>query len=181
MSVILFIAIILGALILLLSLVGSLQPRLLIIESSRVIPIAQLQVFDAIQQLRTYPKWDPWSTKAPGLIPSFSYFDDAIGSTYSWQGNLKTGSGKLEIVSMDAPHSLTLAIQFGFQHQATATFRLAPEKEETHVTWIFETDLGANPIRRVALPYLKKYIQSDLNLGLEQLKTYLQHEANETH
>jgi carbon monoxide dehydrogenase subunit G len=63
--------------------------------------------------------------------------ESGIGAVYEWSGNLKAGSGRMEIVDTVDAERVVIDLRFlkPFRSRGTATFALQESGDGTVVTW----------------------------------------------
>ena len=77
----------------------------------------------------------------------------------------------MTILAQQEPRFTKIALNFGPRGGAEVGFELTPLGDKTQVDWVFENDLGANPLGRAFGPLMKKMITTDFKNGLIQLET----------
>lgn len=156
---------------LLVALFGLTQPRQVKLVVSRNISASQETLYPFISNLENFVKWSPWSKKDPEMTQRFEGTAGEVGSAYFWSGNKKVGKGSMTILAQQEPRFTKIALNFGPRGGAEVSFELIPLGDKTQVEWVFENDLGANPLSRAFGPLMKKMITTDFQNGLIQLET----------
>jgi carbon monoxide dehydrogenase subunit G len=70
--------------------------------------------------------------------------ESGIGAVYEWSGNLKAGSGRMEIVDTVDAERVVIDLRFlkPFRSRGTATFALQESGDGTVVTWSMDRVVG---------------------------------------
>lgn len=173
MKVIKWILIVIGAIIVIGLVVALFLPKTVDITSTTEVNQPVPKVFHSIASYSDREAWDPWvaldSTTVVEIVPLPGY----VGSTYEWVGD-QIGTGKMEVDSIAYPTHITAKIWFGGQPDpATVTWDFENADNGTRVTWGFHAD-APYPLGRLILNMMKGGLQSDLDLGLERLKSHLE-------
>lgn len=116
---------------------AAMKPDEFHVERSISIKAPPERIFPLINDLQAFVRWSPYEQLDPAMQRSFSGAPGGKGAVYSWQGNDKVGSGRMEIISATAPRNVVIQLDFmqPFEAHNTAAFTLTPEGEGTTVTW----------------------------------------------
>jgi len=168
--------IVLGALIVLVLIIGFLSPRIAKMERSITIKSNPEKAFVQLNSLKNFVNnWSPWTEKDLKAKHEYNDINEGVGATYAWEGDPKTVSkGNMEIVESD---SLKVKSSLAFHKRGTAYVSTYIERlsdEEIKVTWDFEADNGMNPISRIFGNFMNKFLGPDYETGLSKLKKYLE-------
>ena len=152
--------------------VAATRPDHFQVTRNAVIKAPAPKIFALINDLRSFNNWSPFEKKDPSAKGSYSGTPSGVGAAYAWQGR-KVGAGRMEITASEAPHKLTMRLDFTkpFKAQHTAEFTLLPHGDAlTVVSWTL----------RGPSPYLTKVmgvvidmdalIGKDFEAGLANLK-----------
>lgn len=141
------------------------------VERSRTIPVAVERVYPLIVDFHQWPRWSPWEDLDPEMHRSYGGPESGTGATYAWSGNRKAGAGTMTItdVTENQRVDIDLAFEKPFKSQNTTTFMLAPDGEQTTVTW---TMTGPRPLlMRLMGPLMNmdKLVGKDFEKGLARM------------
>ncbi len=152
--------------------VAATRPDHFQVTRNAVIKAPAPKVFALIDNLKSFNNWNPFEKKDPSVKGHYSGAASGVGAAYAWQGR-KVGAGRMEITASEAPHKLTMRLDFDkpFKAQNTAEFTLLPQGDAlTVVSWTL----------RGPSPYLAKLmgvvidmdalIGKDFEAGLADLK-----------
>jgi Polyketide cyclase / dehydrase and lipid transport len=170
MSILYILFIIFGGIALVVAIYGFTQPRLVKLTVAREIQTDTIAVFDQIQNFEQFVRWSPWSKKDPDMTQRFEGDPGEVGSAYFWSGNKKVGRGSMRITAKKSPEFVKMDLNFGPRGGAEVTFNVIPNGENTLVEWVFENDLGANPLSKAFGPLMKNMLQKDFEQGLKNLE-----------
>lgn len=170
MSILILVFGVFGLVALIVALYGLTQPRQVSLTVSREIHADTTAIFPYISNLENFVQWSPWSKKDPEMKQRFEGVAGEIGSAYFWSGNRKVGNGSMTLLELEETRMAKVALNFGPRGGAVVRFELTPIEDKTRIDWIFENDLGANPLGRAFGPLMKKMIATDFKTGLIQLE-----------
>ncbi len=141
------------------------------VERTRTIDVAPDRLFPLIVDFRQWTRWSPWEDLDPDLHRAYAGAESGPGATYAWSGNRKAGTGRMEILRVDEPREVEVALDFEkpFRSSSRCVFLLTPAGAGTTVTWRM---VGAQPLAlRLLSPVLSmdKLIGKDFERGLERM------------
>ena len=166
----------LGAVVVVLAVVGLFLPRTVHVERSAVVAAPAATVFTVLNGFHQFGKWAPWPELDPNMKTTFDGPDAGVGAKYAWSGNDQVGTGSQEIVE-SRPFSLVKSkLVFGGFEGADdfATFALTPEGQGTRVVWSFDGDNKYNVLSRYFGLMMDAFIGPDYEKGLAKLKTFVE-------
>ncbi|WP_170411043.1 SRPBCC family protein [Ruegeria atlantica] len=164
-------------LVLILVLVGVsyLLPSKAEVSRSITIDAPASAIFPYVNSMQETEKWSPWLSRDPETQLSYSGPEAGVGNTLNWASDHpQVGTGSQEIVESVPDQTVKTALDFGPMGQATASFDLTPEGEQTQVTWGFESDLGMNPMSRWMGLMMDNWVGGDYERGLTNLKALVE-------
>lgn len=161
----------LGALVLLLSLVGFLLPSKARVERATVIRSSPSAVYDRIATLKRWPDWSAWTTaRFPDMTTRFEGPDSGVGAVMIAQGK-SSGDGTVKITVADPAKGIVYELDY---EHGTQIFQGAilyePAADDLRVTWSLETNMGLNPYKRWGGLFLGSLMGGDMSEGLATLK-----------
>lgn len=160
-----------GILIFLISL---LLPSKAIVERSGVIDAPLPIVYAEVNDLNTWPAWNPWA--APGVAQKIEYSSPAAGqgAYYTWSGTQQetTVSGKVLIRESTPVKGVFYDMEFNAMKTVAAAFDLkpSPDGKATLIRWRLETNLGWLPWWKLRGFLADKLTGPQLEDGLTKLK-----------
>ena len=164
-----WVAIALGAAVLVLVAGGFLMPRTIEVSRSATMAATPDKIYPHLVDLRAFSRWSPWSDMDPAMQVIFTGPDSGPGQSMAWLSE-KMGDGSQTITAAEENRKVVSALDFGPMGTAEAQFLLAPDGPSTQVTWTLVTDLGNNPLARWFGPMLRSGITKDYDRGLEKLR-----------
>ncbi|ATL48132.1 hypothetical protein COR50_13705 [Chitinophaga caeni] len=149
-------------------------PNLVKVERSRTIPSSQEQLFEKINDLKSWPSWSPWFALDPGMLTKFSEISHGAGAHYTWESkNQHVGKGSVTILE-SKPYTLIITqVKFVGRRESKSMFRLEAmegNQVKTRVTWTLESNLGQNPVSRIFGRMMDKFVGPDFEKGLQRLE-----------
>ena len=95
------------------------------------------EVYDRIVDLQRWPAWSPYEKLDPGMTKSYSGPTSGVGAAYEWSGNMKAGTGRMQIVEAVEPEKVGIDLAFTkpFRSSSVTTFTIAEAGDGSDVTW----------------------------------------------
>jgi effector-binding domain-containing protein/uncharacterized protein YndB with AHSA1/START domain len=161
------------ALCVLLAGIGMVLPRQVHVERQIVIDAPRATVFALVDGYKQFNKWSPWAGVDPNAKYQVEGPEFGVGAKQSWVGDPKTvGSGSQEVVEVEPVARVKSRLEFEGHPPCDVQFLLVPEGSGTHVTWTFDSDMGAGPVGRYFGLMMDRMIGPDYEKGLANLKTF---------
>jgi effector-binding domain-containing protein len=161
---------ILGLLVVLL-LIGFFLPANSHVERSLIIQAAPSLVFEQVNTLKNWEKWSPWQSMDPEMELTYGEIASGTGAWYSWKGP-KSGEGKLTITSNEPYKKVSSDLDFGEMGVAKCDYLFEPAEGGTKMTWIFDSELGGNPISRWMGLIMKGMLETQFDDGMKKINSY---------
>jgi hypothetical protein len=159
------------ALVVLLVVVGFFLPSRTRVERSVNIRATPEALFPRVATLTRWPEWTAWTTnRFPDMRTSFSGAASGVGAMMKAEGK-SSGDGTVTITRAEPAKGIWYDLDFEHGTQlfhGSITFDTATDGMK--VTWVIETDMGANPFKRWAGLVLDKLMGGDMAAGLANLK-----------
>ena len=126
--------------------------------------------------------WQTYTTacapRSPGVVPACAVFsransgpEEGKGAQMEWSSDHPdVGKGMLEIIESETNSFVRVALDIGDKGKANVSYQLKPSGAGTRVIWVFETDVGNNPLRRWMGMMLDRWVGQDYEEGLERLE-----------
>jgi dienelactone hydrolase/uncharacterized protein YndB with AHSA1/START domain len=170
---------VLAALIVIVLVVAALLPSQIHVERSAVISASPATVYRYIADFRQFNRWSPWAQRDPETQYEFSGPVVGVGSAMSWTSeHPEVGSGSQRVIESDPPHGLRVRLEFGEgMGPAFAGYVLERQGDGTRIVWSFDTDVGFNPLHRFLGLMMDKWIGTDYEQGLANLKRLVEAEV----
>jgi effector-binding domain-containing protein/uncharacterized protein YndB with AHSA1/START domain len=167
---------ILAGLIGLVAIGGLIAPREVSLSRSTVIEAPQEEVFNTVNDLKTWESWSPWKEMDPAMKVTMGDPSVGSGAFYSWKGDV-SGEGRMEITSSSAPEKLTTHVDFKGQGGADAAWTFKPVDGGTEITWAFHTEFPYPFNAMLLFQDFEGAIEKDYDRGLELLKEQVEAKA----
>lgn len=166
------ILIVIGAIVLLVLLIGFTSPRIAKMDRSIEINASADKVFPYLNNLRLFvDNWSPWTEKDPDAEHKYNDIAEGEGAFYSWKGApKKVGEGSMKIVKSEENKHVKTLLSFKGRGDAYAGWHIRETGNGIEVTWDFEADNGMNPIGRIFGRMMDKFLGPDYENGLKKLK-----------
>lgn len=150
--------------------VGMFLPQTRHVERSAVIVATPSEVFQQINNPKSFNQWSPWAKLDPNAQYTFVGPESGKGAGMTWSSNNKgVGSGSWMIRDVTENEHVTMDLDFG-QGGASSTFDLKPEGVGTQIIWGFDMDMGMNPMLRWFGLMMENWVGADYEKGLTDLK-----------
>jgi hypothetical protein len=153
--------------------IAAAKPSEFAVERMAHIKATPAKILPHIVDFRRWTAWSPWERIDPAMKKSYSGPATGAGAVYEWVGNSKVGQGRMEIMDVTPPTSVTVKLDFlkPFEAHNTARFTLVPAGDGTDVSWRM---FGPSPfITKVMGVFfnMEKLVGKDFERGLESLKS----------
>ena len=166
----------LAALVLILAGVALALPSQVTVARTVVINAPESVVFPYLNSPRAFSGWSPWAQRDPNLQVTYAGPDQGKGARVEWTSNERSvGQGSMEIADSAPNRRVDLAVNFN-DLEGTTFYDLAPAGSGTKVTWGFSYDTGTNPLRRWKGLMLDRFVGTDFQIGLAELKERIEAE-----
>ena len=163
------ILIVIGAIVLLVLLIGFTSPRFARMNRSIDINAPADQVWPYLQMFVDH--WSPWTEKDPSAAHEYNDIAEGEGAFYSWKGEpKKVGEGSMKIIESETNKHIKTLLYFKGRGNAYAGWHITEKGNGVSVKWDFESDNGMNPIGRIFGRFMDKFLGPDYQNGLEKLK-----------
>jgi Polyketide cyclase / dehydrase and lipid transport len=155
------------------------QPDTFRVERSIVIDAPPEKVVAHIDDFHEWQRWSPFEKIDPAMKKTHSGAAKGKGAVYAWEGNMKAGAGRMEIVQASASN-VTMDLHFlkPFEARNVAEFRLEPQGAgATKVTWsIHGPNLFVSKVMGLFMS-MDKMLGKDFEEGLAKLKSIAEAKA----
>lgn len=164
------------SLIVLLVIVIAIQPARFRITRSATISAPADQVFAQINDLHQWNGWSPWAKLDPNMKTTFEGPSSGEGASYVWSGNDDVGEGKMTITESRPSELVRIDLEFirPFAAKNDTEFVLAPEGDQTKVTWSMSGTNGFMAKAFSLLMNMDKMVGADFEKGLAAMKTIVE-------
>lgn len=170
------IGIILGAVILVLVVIGLIAPKTIATEKSIVINAPRAAVFPYLQYFAKQQAWSPWNERDPNMKSEIIGTDGTIGAINRWESATE-GNGEQEITELVPDERMGTVLRFGGMGTADAYLTAADAEGGTKVTWGFHSDAPFPWNVMTLLTGTQKMLEKEYEKGLNNLKTLVETEA----
>ncbi len=148
-----------------------LLPSQVHVERQAVIAAPPGAIFPLVNNFRNSEKWSPWLARDRQTRIEYSGPEQGVGAKMVWRSDHpEVGNGSQEITASETDRLVRVALAFEGHGNATGMFNLTPKGAGTLVVWGFDTELGANPVMRYMGLMFDKWVGSDFETGLANIK-----------
>ncbi len=132
------------------------KPDVFSVRRSLVINAPADKIFPLINEFRNWSAWSPYEHRDPDMKRGYAGPPARKGAVYTWAGNSKVGSGRIEIADVQPPSKVAIKLDMlkPFEAHNDVAFTLEPEGSATRVTWAM-----TGPV-----PYLAKIMHVFINM-----------------
>lgn len=171
------IILIVGGLLVMLALIGFMLPSRYAVERSIVIDAPPSDVYPNVVDLREWQQWGVWFKRDPDMEINYSGPDRAIGMRSTWLSESE-GNGEMEITQLEHNKKVVYRLYFpDYDMGSTGHVELEDLEQGTRVTWRDEGEVGNNPVDRFFVLMMDELLGPDFEMGLENLKTVVEHQS----
>jgi hypothetical protein len=161
------------SLIILIVVGGFFMPGVSHVERSMTINAPANAIFEQVTELKNWKNWSPWFSMDTTMKLFYSEPKSAgIGAYYIWDSNnSNVGKGKMTILDEKINAQVRCKLEFDGMGVSIADLKMAAKDSTTTVvTWALESDHGLNPLSRYMGLMMDKFVGSDFEKGLTNLK-----------
>lgn len=144
------------------------------VERSIEIDAPSDKVYAVLVDLRKWEQWSTWYRRDPNIVMAYDGPDRAIGMQLRWRSTV-IGHGSIEITSLQYNKQVIYVLdnpELGIK--AHGDMKLESLGTGTRLTWISEGGVGLNIIDRYKLLFFDDKLGSDIQVGLENIKTLVE-------
>lgn len=148
------------------------QPDAFRITRAVTIAAPPEKVFQLIQDLKSFNRWNPFLKLDPAAKLAYSGPSSGKGAAHTWSGDSNVGAGRLEITDAVMPSRISMQLDMTSPMEAhnLVEFALKPNGSGTDVTW---TMTGRSPfIAKVMCVFfsMDRMVGGEFDKGLASLK-----------
>lgn len=152
--------------------VGFILPSQIHVERSIVIDAKTGIIFEQVNQLSNWPKWNMWEQKDTAMLSAYEGPEAGEGAVHKWSSeDPEIGTGSKTIINSAKNDSIVLALDFESNGNGMAFWYFEETDSGVTVTNAFNTDLGMNPIARYFGLMMPGMIGEAFETSLSQLRT----------
>ena len=160
----------LGAIVLLVLVVGFFIPSAFSVQRSAVINAPPKKIFDYVVEPKKWAQWSAWSRRDPEMKVTYSGPPFGMGAKWSWVSKSE-GTGTMEFTRIEPDKVVEYALYFpDYGMRSTGALRLEPEGNATKITWTNTGDVGGNPLKHYFTLMMDRWVGPDFEAGLANLK-----------
>jgi len=140
------------------------------VQRSLLIKATPQTIFPYLNDLRRWPDWTAWNTnREPSLVYMPSSPSSGVGAVQSWTA--KSGSGSIKLTASDPNEGVDYELNFNEgRFISTGQIRFVVKPDGTLVVWRSNGKLGGNPVARYLGLLMDKWMGSDFEIGLQNLR-----------
>lgn len=138
-------------------------------------------LFNLINSIEEINRWNEWVREDAAMIITLNDISAGVGSGSSWE-SAKSGNGSQKIIESIPNQKVRTELKFdGWGAANHAELNIAPEGNETNVSWTFESGAPLPYLMRgmMLLTRAKSGMQKSYDKGLANLKEIAEARANE--
>jgi len=168
MRILKIIGIVLLSILLIVVVVGYLQPSTIQVKADRVIKAPICVIYDHVNDLEKRILWSPWVNQDTTMKITWGDTREGLNASYSWTSQAM-GEGTLTYTEAVENEKLVADLQFGPEGSGTGTIYFNEAEDGVQVTWELVSDLGNNPFNRLFGIFIKIGVNQSFIMGLESL------------
>jgi len=162
-----------GLFLLVLILFSLLLPSEIKVKRSIEISAPIDRVFDHVNDLRNWEKWDPWKRMDPTMVMTFSNPPVGQNAFYKWESQDKRlGKGTLTLIRVVTNEEIETAIDFDGKAKASSKFVFAHKGDNIEVTWTMHDEVGMLPWNKYFGLMMRGELKKQFDQGLKAMKFY---------
>ncbi len=148
------------------------KPKTFRVERSASIEAPPEAIFPLVNDFHEWKRWSPWEKIDPSMERTYGGSGRGMGATYSWSGNKKAGSGRMEITDSIPPTKVVIDLHFmkPFEARNTTEFTFKSRGTGSHANWAMYGPMPfASRVMSVFVS-MDKLIGKDFDEGMRNLK-----------
>jgi len=151
------------------------EPTHIPITRTIIIKAPKEAVFEQIVNFKNWHRWSPWDRMDSTMKITYAGTDGQPGSSFSWDGNDKVGSGQMTDSAVSGTQmNFIMNIYKPMANTASGYFKLEDTAGMTKVTWEL-TASSPRPWNAVnAFMNMDKLLGGDFEAGLANMKEYVE-------
>ncbi len=145
-------------------------------ERNGLIEASPERIFPHISNFKLGHEWSPYEKMDPNMKKTFTGSDGEVGSVMEFEGNMDSGSGKLEILKI-VPNEMVeirLTMLKPFYGVNLVTYKLTPEEKGTRFSWSMSGDGGFMGKLMTVLIDCEAMVGGQFNQGITSLKALVE-------
>ncbi len=148
------------------------KPDSYTVERSATIKAPPEKLIGMISDFHQWGAWSPWEKIDPKMERTFSGAASGKGAAYHWKGNSDVGEGRMEVTDVTMPTSVAIKLDFiaPFNSANTTVFKLAPQGENTTITWTMKGPMAFTTKLMAVFVSMDAMIGKDFQQGLANMK-----------
>jgi uncharacterized protein YndB with AHSA1/START domain len=156
LEIVAVIAVLLAIAIAIILILAATKPDSFSIERTTIVNAPPQAIFPLIDDFHQWAAWSPYEHRDPAMKRGYSGAALGKGAVYTWDGDNKVGSGRMEILESSAPAKIVIKLDFfrPFEGHNTAEFTMLPQGDVTSVGWRM----------RGPLPFMGKIMHLFMNM-----------------
>ena len=162
------IGIALVSILLIIVVVGYMQPSTVEMSNSKVINAPVCVVFDHVNDMKKRAVWSPWVNMDTTMQLNWSEITQGEGASYSWISEVM-GNGSMTYTLVTPLEKVESELDFSGQGGGHGIFYFEEVEDGTKVTWDFKSEMGSNPFAKLMGAIMKPGLESTFKAGLESL------------
>jgi uncharacterized protein YndB with AHSA1/START domain len=149
------------------------------LDASTVIHAPADAVFRRMSDLSRFNDWNPFPSMDATTVSRHEGPEAGVGAIFHYEGQ-RLGKGRMEIVSVDAPRRIDIAMTFwrgNTETHSVSAFLLAEQGEDTEVHWTFDEDRSL-PMYLMGKLMFDRMMTGTFTSGLVALKALVEAERS---
>lgn len=171
LEVIAVIAVLLAVAVAVVLILAATKPDRFSVERTTLVYAPPDAIFALIDDFHQWLAWSPYENRDPAMKRGYGGAARGKGAVYTWEGNNKVGSGRMEILESSAPAKIVIKLDFfkPFECHNTAEFTMLPQANATSVGWRMHGPLPFMGKVMHLFMNMDKMVGKDFESGLAKL------------
>ncbi|HXS37073.1 MAG TPA: SRPBCC family protein [Flavipsychrobacter sp.] len=168
-----FIGILIIVLVLIVVILGLIEPKDISVERTVMIKAPKDMVFDQMVKFKNWVNWDPWYKADSTMKIDYMGNDGAPGSSYHWMSK-KAGEGSIENIAVkDGQLDFSMHMIKPWKQNSDGILKAEDAGNgQTKASWGFTSHFSFPWNSMLAFMNMDKMLDSDFDRGLQYLKDY---------
>lgn len=144
------------SLVLILAVVGFLQPGTIKIQTERVIKAPVCKVFDHVNDMEKRLRWSTVENLDSNVITNLGDITTGEGASYTWANKVSGATGGVKYMEVSTNDYIIGNVAFGEIQEGHEELRFSEVRDGTRVTWFYRQKIGSNPFARIMGVFIKE-------------------------
>ncbi len=157
------------SLVLILAVVGFLQPDTIKIQVERVIKSPVCKVFHHVNDMEKRLRWSTVENLDSNVVTILGDVTRGEGASYTWANKQSGATGGVKYLEVSHDEHIIGSVAFGEIQEGHEEIRFKEVRDGTRVTWFYRQKIGGTPFARIMGVFIRESFRPIYNESLKRL------------